>query len=154
MSYPLQLRWLTKFIKSKLIYNFTRFAVWHIVKSLAPGICGDNFERIILKLIIHVPWWRLRMETLTALLALCAGNSLATSEFPSQKPATRNLGVLFDLCLNKRLCKQSRRRGSETPSHSLWRHCNDRILVEALFIKLLSSQCRKTSQMKSQDRFR
>ena len=120
---------------------------WHIVNSLTPGICGNKFERIICKLIIHVAWWRLRMETFTALLALCAGNSLATGEFPSQKPVTRNFGILFYLRPYKRLCKQSRRRCSETPSRSLWRYCNDRILVEALFIKFLSNECRKTSQM-------
>ena len=37
------------------------------------------------------------MESFTALLALCAGNSLATGEFPSQKPVTQNFGVLFAL---------------------------------------------------------
>ena len=30
----------------------------------------------------------------------------------------------FDLRLNKRLSKQSRRRWFETPSHPLWHHCN------------------------------
>ena len=35
------------------------------------------------------------METFTALLALCAGNSLATGEFPSQKPVTRNFGFIW-----------------------------------------------------------
>ena len=30
-------------------------------------------------------------------------------------------------CLNKRLNKQSRHRWFETPSHALWRHCNDNI---------------------------
>ena len=44
-----------KVYKIKFIYNSTRFAEWHIVNSLAPGICGNNFERIIFKLIIHVP---------------------------------------------------------------------------------------------------
>ena len=37
----------------------------------------------------------------------------------------RSVGVFFDLRLNKRLIEQSRRRWFETPSHSLWRHCND-----------------------------
>ena len=32
--------------------------------------------------------------------------------------------VFFDLRLNKRLCKQSRRRWFEMPSCSLWRYCN------------------------------
>ena len=33
--------------------------------------------------------------------------------------------VFFDLRLNERLNKQSRCQWSETPSRSLWRHCND-----------------------------
>ena len=45
-------------------------------------------------------------------------------EFPSQKPVTRSFDVFFDLCLNKRWRKQSWGRWFETPSHSLWRHCN------------------------------
>ena len=36
--------------------------------------------------------------------------------------------VFFDLRLNKRSCKQSRRRWFETPSRSLWRHCNESFL--------------------------
>ena len=70
------------------------------------------------------PWWRHQMETFSALLALCMGNSPVTGEFPSQWLVTRNFDVFFDLCLNKRLSKQSRRRGFETSSWSLWRHCN------------------------------
>ena len=63
------------------------------------------------------------METFSALLALCAGNSRVTSGFPSQRPVTRSLDVFFDMRLNKRLCKQSRRRWFETPWRSLWCHC-------------------------------
>ena len=37
---------------------------------------------------------------------------------------TRIFDVFFDLRLNKRLSKQSRHLWFETPSHSLWRHCN------------------------------
>ena len=61
-----------------------------------------------------------------ALLALCAGNSPATGEFPSQRPETRSFEVFFDLCLKKRLSKQSRGWWFETPSRPSWRHCNDR----------------------------
>ena len=68
-------------------------------------------------------WWRHQMETFSALLALCAGNSSVTGEFPSQRPVTRSFEVFFDLCLNKRLSKQLRRRRFETPSRSLWRYC-------------------------------
>ena len=44
--------------------------------------------------------------------------------FPAQRPVTRSFDIFFDLRLNKRLSKQSRRRRFETPSLSLWRHCN------------------------------
>ena len=36
-------------------------------------------------------------STLSRLLALCAGNSPVTSEFPSQRPVTRSFDVLCDL---------------------------------------------------------
>ena len=45
-------------------------------------------------------------------------------EFPVQRPVTRSLDVFFDLCLNKRLSKQSWGWWFETPSRPLWRHCN------------------------------
>ena len=64
------------------------------------------------------------MKTFSASLALCEGNPPATGGFPSQRPVTRSFDIFFDLCLNKRLSKQSRRRWFETPSRSLWRHCN------------------------------
>ena len=65
------------------------------------------------------------METFSALLALCLGNSLVTVEFPSQTPVTSSFDVFFDLCANKRLTKQSRHWWSEMPSSSLWRHYYD-----------------------------
>ena len=61
--------------------------------------------------------------TFSALLALCAGNSPVTGEFPTQRPVTRNFDVL-GLRLNKRLSKQSWGWWFETPSLSLWRHCH------------------------------
>ena len=39
------------------------------------------------------------METISALLALCAGNSPGTGELPAQKPMTRSFDVFFDLRL-------------------------------------------------------
>ena len=33
----------------------------------------------------HPSWWRHQMETFSALLALCVGNSLVTGEFPAQR---------------------------------------------------------------------
>ena len=65
------------------------------------------------------------METFSALLAICAGNSPVTGGFPAQGPVTRSFDVFFDPCLNKRLSKQSWGWWFETPSHPLWRHCSD-----------------------------
>ena len=36
------------------------------------------------------------METFSALLALCAGNSPVTGESSTQKPVTRSFDVFFD----------------------------------------------------------
>ena len=69
-------------------------------------------------------WWRHQMETFSALLAICAGNSPVTGEFPAQRPVTRSFDVFFDLRLNKRLNKQSWGWWFEMPSRPLWRHCN------------------------------
>ena len=43
------------------------------------------------------------METFSALLALCAGKSPITGEFPSQRSVTRSFVVFFDLRQNKRV---------------------------------------------------
>ena len=82
------------------------------------------------------PWWRHQMETVSALLALCLGNSSVTGEVPSQRPVTRSFDVFFDLRLNKRWSKQSWGWWFETPSCSLWRHCN---ALLAMFFLLLFS---------------
>ena len=70
-------------------------------------------------------WWRHQIETFSALLAIYAGNSPASGEFPAQRPVTRSFDVFFDLCLNKRLRKQSRGWWFETLSCPLWRHRNE-----------------------------
>ena len=71
-----------------------------------------------------VPWWCHQMDTFSTLLAIGAGNSPVTGEFPSQRPVTRGFDVFFHLCLNKQLNKQPWHWWSETPLGSLWRHCN------------------------------
>ena len=65
------------------------------------------------------------METFSALLAICAGNSPVSGDFPAQRPVTRSFDVFFDLRLIKRLSKHSRGWWFETLSRPLWRHCND-----------------------------
>ena len=67
-------------------------------------------------------WWRHQMETFSALLAICAGDSQVIGEFPAQRPVMRSFDIFFDLCLNKRLSKQPWGWWFETPSHTVWRH--------------------------------
>ena len=71
-----------------------------------------------------IPWWRHQMETCSAVLAICAGNSPVPGEFPTQRPMTRSFDVYFDLRLNQRLCKQSWGWWFETLLCPLWRHSN------------------------------
>ena len=40
---------------------------------------------------------------ISSLLAICAGNSPVSGEFPAQRPVTRNFDIFFDLRVNKRL---------------------------------------------------
>ena len=86
-------------------------------------------------------WWRHQVETFSALLALCEGsplvsgrNPLVTGGFPSQRPVMQSFDGFFDLCMNKQLSKQSRRRWFEMPSRALWCHCNVNLQVLVLNI--------------------
>ena len=64
------------------------------------------------------------METFSELLAICAGNTPVTGEFPARRRVTRSFDVFFDLRLNKWLSKQSWDWWFETLSRPLWRHCH------------------------------
>ena len=69
-------------------------------------------------------WWRHQIETFSALLAICAGNSPVPGEFPAQRPLMRSFDVFFDLRLNKRLSKQSWGWWFKSLLRLLWRHSN------------------------------
>ena len=79
-------------------------------------------------------WWRQQMETFSALLAICAGNSPVPGEFPTQRPVTRSFDDYFDLRPNKRLSKQSWGWWFETPSRPLWRHRNGRTEFSEIWV--------------------
>ena len=76
-------------ILDKVVYGFMRLGVVYRVA----------WEQL--------PMMRHQMETFSALLAICAGNSPASDELPTQRLVTRSFDIFFDLCLNKRLRKQS-----------------------------------------------
>ena len=58
------------------------------------------------------------------LLAICAGNSPETGEFPYKRPETRSFDIFFFLRTNKRRSKQSWDWWFETPS----RQCNTQVI--------------------------
>ena len=90
-------------------------AAWYSQIYNAQGIC-------------HTTWWRHPMEAFSALLAICAGNSLVPGEFPAQRLVTQSFDVFFYLRLNKRLSKQSWGSWFEMLWCPLLRHCNERKL--------------------------
>ena len=87
------------------------------------------------------------METFSALLAVCAGNSPVPGEFPSQRPVTRSFDVFFDLRLDKRLSKQPWGWWFETTSHPLWRHRNDQWRTCNMLLKWVLSLTRIKSDL-------
>ena len=85
----------------------------------------DGFGHVWLRRVTpakFTTWWHHQMETFSALLAICAGNSPVPGEFPAQRPVPQSFEVFFDLRLNKRLSKQSWGGWFETPSRPSWRH--------------------------------
>ena len=88
------------------------------------------------------------METFSALLAICAGNSPVAGEFPAQRPVTRSFDVFFDRRLNKRLSKQSWGWWFETLSRPLWRHCNVWFHPIAIRMKWLYNHIMSVASMK------
>ena len=78
--------------------------VWR--RQLNTGFNGDRFQLrksssghfILLWNLISCAnfhsWWRHQVETFSALLAICAGNSPFPGEFPTRRPVTRSFDVL------------------------------------------------------------
>ena len=117
---PRRCRYNSKCVIFKLIFGTDLLSVTFdiILKRKLHVLMLTNFHGLLRDLVGHFPWWRHQMETFSALLALCAGNSPVTGEFPLQRPMTRSFDVFFDLHLNKQLSKQSWSWWFETPSSS------------------------------------
>ena len=109
--------------KKKHINTLRAARSWKILSAI-------TLPKVGLESLIINAWWRHQMETFSALLAICAGNSPVPGEFPAQRPVTRSFDVFFDLRLNKRLNKQSSGWWFETICRPLWRHCNGNINIK------------------------
>ena len=92
-------------------------------------------------------WWRHQMETFSALLALCAGTHRSPVNSPHKGQWRGSLMGFFHLCLNKRLSKPSSGWWFETPSRSLWRHCN----VTRVFPSIMELQNLSEDQAEGND---
>ena len=104
--------------ESPLVQGFVRYQTGRLHNFISPQMSS---------------WWRHPTETFSALLDIRAGNSPVTGEFPAQRPVTWSFDVLFDLCLNKWLSKQSWGWWLETLLRLLWRHCNVMMLLFAVW---------------------
>ena len=114
-------------------------APWSVGSLSAQTPQQPSVRRYLTAASAQLPWWRHKMETFSALLALCAGNSPLTGEFPAQRPVTRSFDVFFDLHLNKHLSKQSRGWWFEMSSCWLWRHRNATVKYNTYSTGKLSS---------------
>ena len=104
---------MTYFERNVPMYSST---IWQWPRRLQAAGVGMTFSL--------ESWLRYQMETLSALLALCAGNSSVTGEYPAWWPVMLSFNVFFGLHLSKRLSKQYRDWWSGTPLRSLRRHYN------------------------------
>ena len=104
--------------------------VWYKLQGhLLLKLCPKDFKISLAANWIKLQTLSLRFnrhqkESFSALLALCMGNLPVTGEFPWRRQVTRSFDVFIDLRMNKGLSKQLWCRWFETPSPSLWRHCN------------------------------
>ena len=105
-----------------------RIFLWHTSHTQIPQrlliTANTLFQKPKCSVVLHRAWCHHQMETFSALLAICAGNSPVPSEFPTQRPVTQSFDVYFDLRLNKRLSTQSWGWWFEMLWCPLWRHCN------------------------------
>ena len=80
--------------------DFVLWNLWWFPFKYAFDLRHDFRHVMCIEGITHticISRWRHPMEIFFALLALCAGNSPVTGEFPSQNPATRSFDVFLDL---------------------------------------------------------
>ena len=91
--------------------GITSWSPWPELRTRHPSNIFITFA------LLHCTWWRHKMEIFSALLALCEGNPSVTGRFSSQVLLTQSFDVFFDLCLNKRLSKQWRRRWFENSAY-------------------------------------
>ena len=119
--------WMKKY-KFRLKFHWSPInniqALVHIMAWHRPGD-KQLSEHMVISLLTHMrqhkciaAWWHHQMDTFSALLALCAGNSPVTDEFPAQRPLTRSFDFFSLICaqtngwVNNRDAGDLRRHGA------------------------------------------
>ena len=124
----------------KCHYNVVQFiAILHtscyVISYLAHIIMASHSIRVAVKddLFISPTQWScwggiwfhsVRRSVPHPVSHICAGKSPVNSPHKATRPTNQSFDVVFDLCQNKRLSKQSWGWWFETPSRSLWHHRN------------------------------
>ena len=135
---------ITLFVRiSKFRCSWVKLLLWdsHILDVKCGGMLqfwGSEFIKILNTTVFHwtnsmiaiILWWHHQIETFSALLVICAGNS------PHKWPVMRSFDVFFDLRLSKLLRKQWWDWWVETSSCPLWRHCNADTWIAGLIVLL------------------
>ena len=110
---------------TSVVCAYELYIFWIIYLRIRLCLVDRHLPLHIHKLYVYAccSWWRHQMETFSALLALCVGNSPATvnSPYNGQWRGALMFSLIFAY---KGLSKQTRRRWFETPLGSSWRHCN------------------------------
>ena len=78
-------------------------------------------------------WWRHQMETFSAFLALFAGISPVTGEFPSQRPVTRSFDVFICAWINGWV---NNREAGDLGRHRA--HCDVIVMVDLQALTMLT----------------
>ena len=104
------------------------YSCWNVIQKWMHDLYGRN--------VYLMAWWRHSMETFSELLAICAGKSPVTDDFPTQRSVTQSFDVFFGLRLNKWLSKQWWGWWFGTLSRPFWRHCNGHVQFVATALLL------------------
>ena len=133
-------KWRNLYISCRGWYPF--YSILHFIDGSRQYVCilcgSSNNATLWLNCnSIYYAWWRHQMETFSALLAICAGNS-PVRWIPRTKARDAELCcLLWSASEKKWLSKQPWSGWFETPSWSLWRHCNG----ESDYIQQFTVRC-------------
>ena len=101
---------------------------WIVIIEPKNEVVSNNLSLFNLYCVCWVcclyPWWRHQMEIFSALLAICAGKSPVTVEFPSQRAIDAELWYFLWSAHRINGWVNSREAGDLRRHRSLWRHCN------------------------------